>query len=292
MQLFRDNTDEMKIKNFALIIGAMKCGTTSLFNILAQHPQVSPCCFKEPAFFAFNKRFSKGIDYYQSLWNWKPEQHKIALEASTGYTKKHFTDLNAAENIAKFKTKANFKFIYIIRNPIKRIESQCNHAISSENKKSEDMISNLIDLEIINTSKYSWQIAEYYERFSANDIMLLDFDDLKSISLTWIQGICRFLEINDSYEFKEQKNIYHDSSKKQLTKSWSELNIPMKKNISYLSSKMPFKYKQMIHNTFGSKRAVPFRLSEEQKRYIIAELKDDIQRLRINYEFDISKWGI
>ena len=125
----------MKIDNFALIIGAMKCGTTSLFNILAQHPQVSPCFYKEPAFFSFNNRFSKGIEYYQSLWNWNPSSHKVALEASTAYTKTHRTDFNTAENIAKFKDRANFKFIYILRNPIDRIESECNHLIASGNRK-------------------------------------------------------------------------------------------------------------------------------------------------------------
>lgn len=41
----------MKIDNFGLIIGTMKGGTTSLFNYLAQHPQVCPCSNKEPDFF-------------------------------------------------------------------------------------------------------------------------------------------------------------------------------------------------------------------------------------------------
>ena len=29
------------IDNFVLIIGAMRCGTTSLFHYLAQHPEVA-----------------------------------------------------------------------------------------------------------------------------------------------------------------------------------------------------------------------------------------------------------
>ena len=40
------------IANFALIIGAMRCGTTSLFSYLSQHPEVAPSTPKEPDFFA------------------------------------------------------------------------------------------------------------------------------------------------------------------------------------------------------------------------------------------------
>ncbi len=44
----------MMINNFALIIGAMKCGTTSLFSYLAQHPEISACQPKEPDFFSYD----------------------------------------------------------------------------------------------------------------------------------------------------------------------------------------------------------------------------------------------
>ena len=47
----------MKIKEYILIIGAMKCGTTTLFDLLAQHPQIAPCKPKEPGFFAFEDRW-------------------------------------------------------------------------------------------------------------------------------------------------------------------------------------------------------------------------------------------
>ena len=40
-----------KPNNFVFIIGAMKSGTTSLFDILSQHPQVCPSKTKEPDYF-------------------------------------------------------------------------------------------------------------------------------------------------------------------------------------------------------------------------------------------------
>ena len=72
---------------FLIIIGAMKSGTTTLFRLLAQHPQIARPSEKEPHFFSRAERFENGLSHYQNLWKWRPGFHKVALEASTGYTK-------------------------------------------------------------------------------------------------------------------------------------------------------------------------------------------------------------
>lgn len=113
--------------NFALIIGAMKCGTTSLFYYLSEHPQVSAAEDKEPHFFSDDCTFTKGITWYQSLWEWKPE-HRIALEASTTYAMQPKYP-NAAQRIAQLEN-AQFRFIYIMRHPFARIESHVRHLLA------------------------------------------------------------------------------------------------------------------------------------------------------------------
>ncbi len=45
-----------------LIIGAQKCGTTSLYHYLSQHPQIRTAAQKEVHF--FDLFFSKGVDWY------------------------------------------------------------------------------------------------------------------------------------------------------------------------------------------------------------------------------------
>ena len=46
------------MERYALIIGAMKAGTTTLFDHLAAHPAVAPSHPKEPGFFAFDDQDS------------------------------------------------------------------------------------------------------------------------------------------------------------------------------------------------------------------------------------------
>lgn len=53
----------MRLPDF-FIIGAAKAGTTTLYEILRQHPQVFLPVAKEPAFFSDDERYERGVDWY------------------------------------------------------------------------------------------------------------------------------------------------------------------------------------------------------------------------------------
>ena len=108
---------------YAVIIGAMKCGTTSLYYYLAQHPEICPAIRKETEFFSENQGHGVRVDKYEDLWDFDRSVHKYALEASTGYAK-YPMEPNVANNILDYGIRP--KFIYIIRNPFDRIQSHYN----------------------------------------------------------------------------------------------------------------------------------------------------------------------
>ena len=105
---------------YAIIIGSMKCGTSSLYSYLAQHPEICPAASKEPEFFSENQGHGVKVEKYEDLWNFGMSVHRYALEASTGYTK-YPMEPNVAKNIRDYGIKP--KFIYVIRNPFDRIQS-------------------------------------------------------------------------------------------------------------------------------------------------------------------------
>ena len=112
---------ELEIKNFALIIGSMKSGTSSLAAILSQHPQIVYSRRKEPSFFSKDENYRHGATYYQRNWpDFDANTHRYALDASTGYTKNQTRKV--AGRIRGYP--ADFKFIYILRDPVARILSQ------------------------------------------------------------------------------------------------------------------------------------------------------------------------
>jgi hypothetical protein len=173
------NQWQHNIKDFILIIGAMKCGTSSLFHNLAEHPQVCYCMpKKEPNFFASDADWSKGVDWYLKNWQFDLSKHKVALEASTDYTKVPVFP-NAAsriENLQKSFNGLRFKFIYIMRDPIERIESHIAHERLEGWKHASKNVRFGLHQHLIDISSYYKQISEYYKRFNREEILLLNFN--------------------------------------------------------------------------------------------------------------------
>lgn len=103
----------MKKPNF-FIIGAPKCGTTSLSSWLQQHPAVFMSNPKEPGYFDTDlgrgPRFSTRD--YEGLFRAASESHVAVGEGSTGYIRSRV----AAKKILEYA--ADARFIVCIRNPI------------------------------------------------------------------------------------------------------------------------------------------------------------------------------
>lgn len=288
------------IDNFVLIVGAMKCGTTSLYNYLAQHPEIANCHIKEVDFFNNHSRYTKGFNFYQSLWNWNSDVHKYALEATPGYTRVTHPDyLNSAENIYQTKKahNVNFKFIYILRDPIERLESHYTQGRKFLHRDSLSPLSGGITEEIIDTSRYAMQIDEYYQRFAAEDILLVNFEDLKQNPDALLKRICEFLAIDANFQFEELDRA-HNSYSKEL----SRVVIPgyatlrktslVKDFIDFLPN--PIKQSlQVVRNLLAKKVEYEYvKLSPEQRNFVAQELKSDLQKLKEKHKVDISSWNV
>lgn len=272
------------IDNFCLIIGAGKCGTTSLFSYLAQHPEISPCKIKEPSFFAEDRIFNRGIEWYYGLWDWNPNQHKIALEASTSYTKFPIFN-NVAKKISQLPIEANFKFIYIMRNPLEKIESHFRYSGKSISDSDE------IELSLIETSRYANQIDEYYKRFPVETILLLNFEDLKANPSSLLQKVCQFLEIDSSWNFKKLDTV-HNASRDLVFNDPLWQTLKKIEVLRFLANYIPYNQKNILHSFFGTKVQHSFKLSANQKRIVLNELQDDLRKLKLEYGVNLNSWGI
>ncbi|MEM9772050.1 MAG: sulfotransferase domain-containing protein, partial [Cyanobacteria bacterium P01_D01_bin.73] len=103
--------EEWMLPSF-VIIGAMKGGTTSLHRYIASHPNVVTSSIKETDFFRSAKDYSKGIDWYESLFE---GSGTYAFEASTNYTMRHkFPGVPERMH----SVLPNAKLIYLLRDPI------------------------------------------------------------------------------------------------------------------------------------------------------------------------------
>lgn len=103
------------------IIGAPKCGTTSLFNYLSDHPAVFSSALKEPKFWSPdlpNPAFmNQPMDAYMKLFRGALPKHKAIIDGSTTYLQSD----HAIRDVLKFNPRA--RFIAMLRNPISFLPS-------------------------------------------------------------------------------------------------------------------------------------------------------------------------
>ncbi|MGV7223245.1 MAG: sulfotransferase domain-containing protein [Nitrospinales bacterium] len=111
-----------------LIIGAMKCGTTSLYHYLIQHPDIYPAYFKEIHF--FDNHYHEGFKWYRSRFPTLFYKHYtiqvrrrnfITGEASPYYMFHPHVPKRVHYAIP------GVKLIMILRNPVDRAYSHYHH---------------------------------------------------------------------------------------------------------------------------------------------------------------------
>lgn len=103
-----------------LIIGAQRCGTTSLYNYMSQHPRILPAIYKEVHFFDWN--FSQGMSWYRKRFPQR-EPHCLLGEASPYY----LLHPQCPRRVASLLP--HVKLIVLLRNPVDRAYSQYWHEV-------------------------------------------------------------------------------------------------------------------------------------------------------------------
>ncbi len=182
------------VGRYFIVIGAMKAGTTTLFELLAQHPEICRTWARVPG-----RSFQKEINYFRKLYrkvhtplhyDWRfpfdSSRHGWTLDVSPGYAKWPGSRAVPARIESLGGT---IKLAYILRDPVDRIESHLAHNLHSGETTTMR--------HCIRTSRYAMQLDRYTEHFAREDILLLDFEQLCRDPDAIMAQICRFLDIEE-----------------------------------------------------------------------------------------------
>lgn len=184
------------VKPNFLIIGSAKCGTSSLWHLLRQHPQVGFCRNKEPQFFNNADQVAAGLDSYYAQFSELAGKQAIG-EASTTYTMFPRFE-RAAEAIAEHLPDA--KLIYLVRDPLRRIESHWLDGIARFGVKQSfnDAVRSNVNTYIA-VSQYWMQLDRYRQLFHDERLHVLFLEDMTRDPAAAAQQCYAFLGINPQF---------------------------------------------------------------------------------------------
>lgn len=221
-----------------LIAGAQRSGTTLLYSLLGQHPEIylAKPIKPEPKFFCTDSEYNKGREYYLDKYfkDVVESDYKVFGEKSTSYMTHNETPLRIKSLFP------NIKLIFILRNPIERAIS--NYWFSEQNKlevntfeyaiKNEENRIKQFPMEqfsdhpfaYLRRGKYIDYLKIYLKYFYLSQIHIVIHDELVNNTNNVMNDLYSFLGVKEIEIANVTKNKVNSVERKEdvLTKDLKE----------------------------------------------------------------------
>ncbi|MBX7107469.1 MAG: sulfotransferase domain-containing protein [Chitinophagales bacterium] len=290
----------MAVPNF-LCVGAQKAGTTTLYEILKQHPDIFlPQKVKETKFFVNAEKYAKGLKFYE-----KEYFSEYGMQAAIGEVDPAMMyEEKAAQRI--YESLGNdVKLIFIFRNPAARAYS---HYLMSQRKGFEDLSfdaavaaeadrlksnpSQKFNFSYISRGYYTAQLNRFRKYFKEENILCLVFeDDFIKNRLETFNRIQDFLGVKHA-----ELNLQIRSNEAAAPRSKAVHELTRKKNPlrSMLGKLLPSTMRKWLQRFIASKNAVVAenaRLDSRKEMELIDKFFiSDIHQLEQLIHRDLSTW--
>jgi hypothetical protein len=182
------------LPNF-IVIGAMKAGTTSLYQYLKGHDQVFMPAIKELDFFVAESNWCRGIGWYRRQFNTAGDAQARG-EASTLYTQ-YPTHRGVPERMARVLP--GVRLVYVVRDPVERMRSHYEHLVITGAEKSPPEVALLENPVYLDCSKYAMQLQRYLDHFPREQILIVTSEALKFDRRATIERVYDFLGVDPTH---------------------------------------------------------------------------------------------
>ena len=193
-----------------IIIGGLKCGTTSIHHYLGLHPEIQMSKPKELNFFVEELNWDLGLDWYASRFD---DRFKVRGESSPHYTNgPRFNDV--AERIHEHCPDA--RLLYMVRDPIKRILSHWVHATGAgyETRELAPTLSEP-DSSYIQRSMYWMQLQPYLDLFDRSQIEIITQEELQREREATMRKAFGFAGVDEDFTSEQFDREWEKSGAKE-----------------------------------------------------------------------------
>jgi hypothetical protein len=288
----------MKLPTFFLV-GAMKAGTTSLYQYLNAHPKIFMSPTKEPNYFCKDftaqsadrrGRITLWSDYVR-LFEAARDETAIG-EASVVYLGSRC----AAQEI--HQALPNSRILILLRDPVERAYSQYlnewkwNYDHGSFRKAFEHNRSLAEPLgwvgpqPHIELGMYHDQVKRYLDVFGPDQVRVYLFDDLKRDVRSLISSVYNFLGVDPSFWSDSFYIRFNTSAKPRFVRFDQMLVEPISRRL--LAPATRAKLREGLRRIYYQGKPPP--LDPEDREFLKTIFRDDILKLQGLIDRDLSSW--
>lgn len=288
------------------IVGAARSGTTSLYQYLAQHPDVYMPANKEPHWFSRVRRLpglgSHPVTSEQEYLRLFRRQNReaVAGEASTSY----LWDKEAPYRIKEAVPHA--KVIAILRHPVERAYSHYLLDVQAGKQhlpfrqaleqayRAEAKGWGITDL-YIDLGFYAEQLRRYFEAFDRTRIQVFLHEDLIGDRRALLGSLMEFLEVDPRYADSIQTDVQYNKysiPKNRLAKRILDSRLFRCRRASALRAKIipDHGVRTWIRSSLLLREGIKPPLDEASRSFLMELYGPDIRKLQSLLGRDLGHW--
>ncbi len=260
----------------------MKCGTTSLHLYLDRHPEIGMSAEKELNFFTSTRSFARGVEWYGAQFD---DRFPARGESSTSYTKCHIFH-GVPERM--HSVLPDCKLIYLVRDPVDRIVSQYTHRVfgGAESRGLEEALGDLSDNPYVNTSRYMFQLEQFFGHYPEERFLVLCSGDLQRRRGETLARAFEFLGVDSAFTHEGFEQVHHQGSQKVHERRVTGLLKRVPGVRSTLARLVPQGIRRKLAYR-GVKRPA---MRPETRARILGYLEDDIRALEGFVGREFPEW--
>ena len=204
-----------------IIIGAMKCATSTVTAYFEDHPDVFMIPGFEPNFFCDSDVYAKGTDWYDSHFAANTDG-LLAGEGSNYYAARDMFP-GTAERMAAYNP--DLKLVYMVRHPMKRIVSswiQYRADGGDTIPATVDRAAQQMPDMFVGQSLYWHNLQPYFDHFPKENIFIGFVEDMARDPDAFFADLCGFLGVQPSSVERTHQNP--SAGKKVPGRAYSVVN--------------------------------------------------------------------
>jgi hypothetical protein len=264
-----------------IVVGGLKCGTTSLHHYLNLHPEIAMSRPKELNFFVAELNWDLGPDWYAS--------HFDRAAPVRGETSPHYTNLPRFGGVAarmRDVLGAEARIVYMVRDPIDRMLSQYLHNVGGgyESRPLETALANP-DSAYVARSRYAMQAEPYLEAFGAERVLIVTREELRDKRLATMQGAFEFAGVDAGFASPQFEREWETGGGKQdggFRLMDRAVRLPglraLDRNFDRLPESLRWVVERIVHDPDRGAAPKP-ELPDELRARLRELLADDMERL-------------
>jgi hypothetical protein len=264
-----------------IVIGGLKCGTTSLHHYLNLHPEIAMSRPKELNFFVAELNWELGPEWYAS--------HFDRAAPLRGESSPHYTNLPRFERVAERMRETlgpETKVIYMVREPLERILSHYLHNVGGgyEARPIEQALGDP-ESAYVARSRYAMQIGPYLEAFDRERILIVANEDLAGRGEQTVRQVFEFCGVDAGFTSEQFEREWETGSGKAeggFRLMDRAVRLPglraLDRNFDRLPEPLRWRVERLVHDPGKGKAPKP-ELPPELRARLESLLADDAAEL-------------